>query len=448
MKMKKIILTLLILLFILNLIRGDSSATTATKCNRDYECGNYPYAACNGGLNLGYGIVYNSNIDKLIVSGKYNSSDSGPFGYPYIFNLDTKSTNGSGSGEATIEIKNKIYGEILNNGGGFTTFYKIYQYAPIHNYLYITFYQSGSNIYAIYDQTTSSIKQVLNIWGVPFTVGFNKDESKTVYGEYGIFLINGIPSQKSDFSNSTLLYKNQITNAILLQDNDIYISTYDGKFYLGSTNCRDCSSDKLKLLFTDNSSTTNSGFFKINDMIYYSNENGIRAFSINNSSSSSSMPPIILTNDSISSMTTDGKNIYYIITGSTGSSFTNNAVVKSISILKGSGGGNSKPMVIYTPKSNNQCQCAVGFKGDKCETCDGKTLWNNGIPLCTPIDNETGYPKTCFTPQDCSNSQFVFCNGTCSCLPGFTQSKNDCICSNHGSVIWTNGYPTCFVDPN
>ncbi|KAN0006453.1 hypothetical protein ACTFIU_003164 [Dictyostelium citrinum] len=445
--MKKIILTLLILslLLLFNFISGSTATTTTTttKCNRDYECGNYPYAACNGGLNLGYGIAYNSNVDKLIVSGKYNSSDSGPFGYPYILELDKSAKNGS---EATIEIKNKIYGEILNTGQGFTTFYRIYQYAPIHNYLYITFYQGGSNIYAIYDQTTSTIKQVLNIWGIPFTVGFNKDESKTVYGEYGIYLINGIPSQKSDFSNSTLLYQNQITNAIILDDNDIYISTYDGKFYLGSTDCRNCTQDKLKLLFTDNSSTTNSGFLKINNMIYYSNENGIRAFSINknNNNNNNLSTPIILTNDSISSMTTDGKNIYYIITGSTGSSFTNNAVVKSIPILKENNNEILKPTIIYTPKSDHQCQCAVGFEGDKCETCDGKTLWNNGIPLCTPIDTETGYPKTCFTAQDCSNSPYVFCNATCNCLPGFTQSKNDCVCSN-GSVIWTNGYPSCVV---
>ncbi|KAN0040382.1 hypothetical protein ACTA71_012275 [Dictyostelium dimigraforme] len=440
--MKNIILTLFILSLILNLISGSSGG--GTTCNRDYECGNYPYAACDGGLNLGYGIAYNSNNDKLIVSGKYNSSDSGPFGYPYIFNLDTIAKNGSD--EATLEIKNKIYGEILNTGQGFTTFYRIYQYAPIHNYLYITFYQGGSNIYAIYDQSTSSIKQVLNIWGIPFTVGFNKDESETVYGEYGIYLINGIPYQKSDFSNSTLLYQNQITNAILLDGKNIYISTYDGKFYLGSTDCRNCTQDKLKLLFTDSNSTTNSGFLLINDMIYYSNENGIRAFSINNSSTTTTTTtPIILTNDSISSMTTDGKNIYYIITGTTGSSFTNNAVIKSIPILNNNNNNNnniSKSTIIYTPKSDHQCQCAVGFSGDKCETCNGKTLWNNGIPLCTPIDSQTGYPKTCFTAQDCSNSPYVFCNSTCQCLPGFTQSKNDCTCLN-GSVIWTNGYPSC-----
>ncbi|KAN0042306.1 hypothetical protein ACTFIV_004869 [Dictyostelium citrinum] len=203
----KIILTLLILSLLLffNFISGNTAKTT-TKCKRDYECGNYPYAACNGGLNLGYSIACNSNFDKLIVSGKYNSSDS-----------------------------------------GFTTFYIIYQYAPIHNYLYITFYQGDSNIYAIYDQTTSSIKQVLNIWGIHSLLV----SSQTVYGEYGIYLINGIPSQKSDFTNSTLLYQNQITNAIILDDNDIYISIYDGKFYLGSTDCRNCTQDKLKLLFTD-----------------------------------------------------------------------------------------------------------------------------------------------------------------------------------------------------
>ncbi|KAN0042308.1 hypothetical protein ACTFIV_004871 [Dictyostelium citrinum] len=47
--------------------------------------------------------------------------------------------------------------------------------------------------------------------------------------------------------------------------------------------------------------------------------------------------------------------------------------------------------------------------------------------------------ETCF-----SNSPHVFGNATCNSLPGFTQSKNDCICSN-GSVIWTNSYPSCVV---
>ncbi|KAK5580156.1 hypothetical protein RB653_000169 [Dictyostelium firmibasis] len=433
--MKKILI-LLILSLIINLINGNNS------CNRDYECGNYPYAACNGGLNLGYGIVYNSNDNKLIVSGKYNSSDSGPFGYPYIFSLDTSATN-NGS-EATLVIKSRINGEILNTGQGFTTFYRVYQYAPIHNYLYLTFYHSGSTIYGIYDQATSSIKQVLNIWGIPFTIDFNKEETKTVYGEYGIYFIDKIPTEKSDFSNSTLLYQNQITNGIILGDDskNIYISTYDGKFYLGTTDCRNCTQDKLKLLFTDSNVTSISGFLLVGDMIYYSNENGIKAFKKDGSSSS----PIVLTNDSISSMTTDGKNIYYIVTGTTTSSFTNNAVVKSIPIPKVINGNitTETPTIIYTPKSDHQCQCAVGFQGDKCQTCNGKTLWNNGIPLCTPIDSETGYPQTCFTSQDCSNSQYINCNSnsTCACLPGFTHANNDCICSN-GSIVWNNNYPSC-----
>ncbi|EGC38399.1 hypothetical protein DICPUDRAFT_53342 [Dictyostelium purpureum] len=427
MKKFKLILNLFVLTTTFNIIYG-------SQCTQDYQCGTYPYAACNGALNLGYGIAYNSNNKNLIVSGKYNSSDYGPFGYPYIFDLSTNVNNGS---EATLETKNKISGEILYPGAGFTTFYKIYQYAPIHNYLYITFYQAGSNIYAMYDQATSTIKQILNIWGIPFTVGINKEETMTVFGEYGIYLINTIPKERSDFLNATVLYQNQITNGIILDGKDIYISTYDGKFYLGNTDCRNCTQDKLKLIYTDSSAQTSTGFLKVNDMIYYSNEGGIKGFSTQGDH------PVQLTNDSISSMTTDGEKIYYITTGTTTSSFTNNGVVKSVTLPTPSSESN-KPTLIYTPKSDNQCQCAVGFTGDKCEKCDGKVLWFNGIPQCTPINPVTGYPETCYTSQDCSNSQFINCNSNshCECLPGFTATKNDCICSN-GEVVWTQGYPSC-----
>ncbi|KAM9984579.1 hypothetical protein ACTFIY_009017 [Dictyostelium cf. discoideum] len=392
---------------------------SSNQCNEDYECGvGYPYAACSGGLNVYPGISMDGN-DNLIIAGKFNSSQGGPFGLPKMFNIPSSS---NGSNEITERIN--IQGEIQSGAGSFKL-YSFYDYLPQSKYYYVLMTQGGSApIFSLIDANNGGdkVKYVFNIFNTPFVPVFDDIEKSMIYGAYGIYKLNKLPTQRSDAQDATLIYQSQVVNGLAKDGNDLYMSTYDGKFLKGKADCSNCTKDQLIEIGSDTDASHLTDFLVEGDLMVFSHSNGITAYS---KSVKSNQAIKLITGENVISMVSKNDVVYYT---------TKNGIVKSI----GTDGKNGK--TIYTPTSNHQCQAAVGFQSTD-GVCKGKTLWYNGIPTCTPL-GEGGIPAQCFTSIDCGPTPYFTCNGTCGCVNNF--SGLDCTHCD-GNVEWLNGIPLCQI---
>ncbi|EGC38143.1 hypothetical protein DICPUDRAFT_46021 [Dictyostelium purpureum] len=399
-----------------SLITLISIVGVALSCDQDYECSTgFPINACQGDLNIyrGIGIDGNGNV---LIAGIYNSSGGGPFGFPGIFSIPTNSDN-----DNTITKKFDVYGEIAD-GPGYTALDYFYTYLPQSDSYYVRFNQRGAPLFSIYNPSTKTIQPVWNIFNTPFVPAFDEANNRFVYGWYGISMINKLPTQRDDVNSATLIYQRQIVNGLVLDGTDIYMTTYDGRFLKGTTNCNNCTQDELQLLLNDTDTSTLMGLVMAGDYLYFSYAGGIKGYP--KSGDASRVRQLVSDSDIVSIVASkDGNFIYYT---------TESGVVKSVSTQ----GNHAQVKVLYTSQSNHQCMTAPGFESDS--TCKGMVLWSNGLPYCTPVTN--GKPNICFAAYQCGGSPTQICNGQCTCLPNF---YDDNCMSCDGTVEWSGGYPNC-----
>ncbi|EGC35485.1 hypothetical protein DICPUDRAFT_18468, partial [Dictyostelium purpureum] len=395
-------------------------ASIAWACTGDYECGKgYPYAACNGGLNVYPGIAYDGNFN-LLIAGKFNSTHNGPFGVSAMFNIPITTLDGE------IHKKFDIRGEVEEGSGSFSIF-RFLKYLPQPKYYYFIMNQAGAPIFSILTENDHTITQIWNIHNTPFTIDFIESEKITVYSAYGIYKINNIPTKKSDSDGATLLYQNQIVNGLAIDQQtkkDIYMSTYDGTLLKGSIDCSNCTQDKLIKIGQDANAAKLTDFIESRGMIYYSYNGGISKISVDGNSTAIQ----IVKDENVVALTEFNGIVYFL---------TSDGVVKSVL----SDSDNLK-RTIYTPTSDHQCQPAVGFQ-DLNGTCTGTVLWGyKGIPRCVPNKEGSQVPEICYTESQCSNTQFFRCvNSKCECLENFYGANCES-CDGKVEYIY-NGIPTC-----
>ncbi|KAK5575382.1 hypothetical protein RB653_010642 [Dictyostelium firmibasis] len=391
-----------------------ASSGTISQCNEDYECGvGYPFAACNGGLNVYPGISMDGN-DNLIIAGKFNSSQGGPFGLPKMFNIPITSDG------SQISERIDIHGEIRSGAGSFNL-YSFYDYLPKSNYYYVLMNQGGSApIFSYIDGNTgrNEVQYVFNVFNTPFVPIFDDEAKSMIYGAYGIYKLNKLPTQRSDAQDATLIYQSQIVNGLAKDGNDLYMSTYDGKFLKGTVDCSNCSKDQLVQIGNDTDAAHLTDFLVEGDLMVFSYSGGIIGYP----KSGNGSPIKLVTGENVVSIVSSKNVIYYT---------TKDGVVKSIGI----DGKNGK--TLYTPTSNHKCQPAVGYQSTD-GVCEGKNLWYNGVPTCTPLTG--GVPAQCYTSIDCGPTPYFTCNGKCGCVNNF--SGLDCTHCD-GNVQWFNGIPSC-----
>ncbi|KAF2078607.1 hypothetical protein CYY_000107 [Polysphondylium violaceum] len=406
--------------------------TVVYSCDSDYQCGvGYPFAVCNGKLNFYPGIDYDDNFN-LLIAGKYNSSHNGPYGVPAMFRVPIVNNNGFG-GE--IHKFFNINGEI-EEGAGANHIFKFLAFVPKADYYYYIMNQAGTPVFSILKggQGDNTITPVFNIHNTPFVIDFARylvDADLSVYGAYGIYKFNKLPTVKADAESSILLYQNQIVNGIALDQRnskDIYMSTYDGNILKGSVDCLNCTQDKLIKIGSDSDIGKLTDFIMVRDLIYYSFNGGIKKFPVDGSSG----PIQIVSNENVLSLTEFNGIVYFQ---------TNDGSIKSVLSTSG-----NYQNYLYNSTSDHLCQPAVGFNNLDGKCPNGLILWDSkGIPRCTSFKSGTTIPEICYNQYDCGPSGYFAClNGGCSCLPNFYGT--DCKSCDGKVQHNSNGTPVCIIN--
>ncbi|KAF2075167.1 hypothetical protein CYY_003515 [Polysphondylium violaceum] len=406
--------SLLCSLLLLSTCLLSSTLGADQQCSDDYQCGNFPQAACAGKLNLIPGIGLNEQTGKVLIAGKYNSTHQGPFGYPYILSVPI----GGGSIQKEYPIKVEIPA-----GSGYTSVDELFAYLPVKNLMYLRLNKGGSPVIGVYDSNTANFSQVWNIFNTPLEIAFNEQKNQIIYSAYGIYRLNYIPTSKPDYQDTQqVYYQSQLPNGLSNQGEDLYMSTYSGNFYKGLTTCNACPETDLKLLFSDPEGKSITGFTTSPTHMYYSSPNGIFEVPL---AGNISMKRALVSDNVVAMVISSNGFIYYT---------TAAGEVKSVSLA----GNHPQVVTLYTSSVGGTCQCAVGFTGDKCQTCQGTILWNDGYPYCYPlVDNK---PSTCFYSYQCGEQPYNVCAGSCICASNFTGP--DCkTCA--GTVEWSNGNAIC-----
>ncbi|EGC34457.1 hypothetical protein DICPUDRAFT_35014 [Dictyostelium purpureum] len=421
----KIIINLIILFLNFKLIYS------ANLCEQSWECGNVPYTICANKINLIKGIAVDEESNKVLLMGKFNSSDT-TYGSVSVASIPT---NGG------LIINEYSIKSDVTVGSGFRNTIQLFKYLPKSKLLLTQSSERLSTVVGIYSNDFHG-GTLTPLWyprGYSLAIYFDEVNQLTYTCDFNVNVYPKIIKTQDDLYGSgsagavilnqtrqCIGISNKFKNENLGKDNLIFASIEDGtrtNFFIGSAECPLC-----KRTFTSfyNYSGIANDMFIFNNNIYFSTiDSGIAKISFDNPSSSLTF----ITKDPTDSIyfVESQKTIYYIT----------NSVVKKIHVET------KQSSILYDSKGSKNlgtCMCADGYTGDRCNKCNGVEMWSNGNPTCVNILQYNGLPSKCQADYNC-NIPYGYCNGgICSCRENFYGMK----CTKcDGKIKWQNGFPIC-----
>ncbi|KAK5576531.1 hypothetical protein RB653_007675 [Dictyostelium firmibasis] len=419
-------------IFILNnIINGEIT------CSQSYECGNVPYSICKNKFDLYDGIGVDPEQGKVFVIGKFNSSGVS-YGNVTIASVPM---NGVGILKTEFTIKSDV-----TQGSSFRNTFQLFKYLPKSKTFLTQAGERLSMVIGIYDDKSKI--NLTPLWyprGYQLGAHFDEVNQLTYTCDFDFKIFPKIVKTQDDLfgsnSSSSKILKNTtqcfaISNAythsifnntiIFVQNKVNEIGLKFSTFLMGSADCVMCSREFYNLYQLNNEWVT--GFHIYNNRIYYSSKNGITQMNVPGTDQR-----LKLTNESVESFefVNNEKTIYYITTN--GKIMKINIETLASSLLYDS----------FSDKSLGICECAPGFTGTSCNQCtNGTVQWDNGNPTCVKR-TEYGRPSKCQVDWQCGNSPYFLCvNNECLCRSEFFGDKCD---QCQGKITWENGIPICGI---
>ncbi|KAM9968599.1 hypothetical protein ACTFIW_007749 [Dictyostelium discoideum] len=412
----------------------ESSSVT---CSQSYECGNVPFSICKNKFDLFEGIGVDPEQGKVFIMGKFNSSGV-QYGNVTIASVPM---NGVGILKTEFTIKSDV-----TQGSAFRNTFQLFKYLPKSKTFLTQGGERLSFVIGIYDEK-SNIK-LTPLWyprGYQLGAYFDEVNQLTYTCDFDIKIFQKIVKTQDDLfgsnsSNSKIIQNStqcfalssaytggNFNNTIIyvqnkVNDTGVKYST----FLMGSADCVLCPRQFFNLYQLNNEWVT--GFHIFKNKIYYSSKSGITQMNVPGTDQR-----FLLTNESVESFefVNSEKTIYYI---------TTNGKVKKIDVENLV---SSTLYDSYSDKSLGVCECAPGFSGIYCNQCaNGTVQWENGNPTCVK-NTDNGRPSVCQADWQCGNSPYFLClNNECLCRSEFFGDKCD---QCQGRISWENGIPICGI---
>jgi len=426
----------ILFIFIFTLLFGNIFSTS---CNFDYEC-NIPFGNCAGSTTnqqdnckLSPGFSIDEAQSKLYFSGRCNEDPQTPdnSGQGYIF-----SSNLDGSSLTRITPVHEL---LVTDG-----FSELVRFLDVSKdaFYVVKSERIGLDVYSI-DRTTFEETSLLSYHEAPFNVFFDNAHDITYACEDNqIYKFNEIVTQSvNSYSDAYIIYNSTEFNNTFCSDvaevgDDLYILTLSrdnsGRTFIWKGN--NLGTAELELYLTIYGEAQ---FFDVTSTaIFYAYDHFVYRHFLQPTALPTQLTTERGPNVAFNSIQSFEGFTYY--NNGTHIRRVDELTLNTETVI---GDSFSVPSSNST-SSGKTCQCRPGFSGDSCNQCSTVIQWNNGIPSCPEL-NENGLPSSCSVHSDCGNSvPYVQCNsaGACECASGFTGS--DCTTCD-GQVQWNNGNPSC-----
>ncbi|KAF2071906.1 hypothetical protein CYY_006785 [Polysphondylium violaceum] len=393
----KFIVLLVSLLFFINGIFGNT-------CTIDSECG--WRRSCPNSLEIHAGVGIDHSENKIYVMGVSKS-----FANTVIASIPI---NGG-----PIQIEYEITTDFMDLSA-----LGIFKYLPKSKLLYTINSQRLGLMIGLYEKN-GTLTSIWNARGFKFQADFNEHKQETLTCGFGIYKYESIPKTSGEANKQ--LYKNVNCLGLGRLDNFVYgvkaIET-GSLFFKGSLECKDREESELSHLFKEPLQVSDMAVTSTH--IYYSTMAG------NGTDGIYEMPlscdhtkKRLLVKDTTKRISLHNGIIYYATEGK----------LKSVSISS----CESKTLYCNNGKYQGECACAKNYFGSECTKCNGQEVWDpKGSPNCLITDK---YSITqCIYQWNC-NTPFGYCDGAnCRCRSSFYGSKCD---KCDGKVTYKDGVPSC-----